>query len=155
MAGVGAGARLSDDQVLDAVGTAFGRLRRRTHLVPGVEPPLGRKDLSRNLVINIVDESDGETTVGTVAQQLGIDASAASRMVADLIAHGHLERFASQQDGRRTVLRLTASGEVMRDRYRRQHRQAFEYITRDWPTHERVQLARLLTKYVESAGSPS
>lgn len=137
--------------MLDAVGAAFGRLRRRTHLVKGVDPPVDRKDLSRNLVINIVDENDGETTVGSVAEQLGIDPSAASRLVADLISHGQLERLASQQDGRRTVLRLTHAGVAMRDRYRRQHRQAFEHITRDWLPEERLEFARLLVKYVDSA----
>lgn len=140
------------DAVLDAVGTAFGRLRRRTHRVEGVDPPVDRKDLSRNLVINIVDEGDGETTISGVAEQLGIDPSAASRMVSDLIAQGALERLASQRDGRRTVLRLTPAGSALRDRFRRQHRQAYERITRDWPDEERLELARLLVKYVEAAG---
>jgi DNA-binding MarR family transcriptional regulator len=140
-----------EEALLDSVGTTLGRLRRRTHLVKVVDPPVERKDLSRNLVINIVDEADGEITVGGVAEQLGIDPSAASRMVSDLIAHGLLERLASQQDGRRTVLRLTSEGVTARDRFRRQHRQAFEHITRDWPAQERMEFARLLRKYVDSA----
>jgi DNA-binding MarR family transcriptional regulator len=140
-----------DDALLDAVGAAFGRLRRRTHLVKAVDPPVERKDLSRNLVINVVDEGDGETTVGRVAEQLGLDPSAASRLVSDLITHGHLERMASQQDGRRTVLRLTDQGVATRDRYRHQHRQAFEHITRDWAPEERLEFARLLVKYADSA----
>lgn len=139
-----------DDAVLDSVGATLGRLRRRTHLIK-VEPPVERKDLSRNLVINIVDEADGQTTVGDVAEQLGIDPSAASRTVSELISQGFLERLASQRDGRRTVLRLTPTGVALRDRYRRQHRQAFEHITRDWPAEERLQFARLLRRYVDSA----
>ena len=102
-------------------------------------------------VDDVVDEGDGATTVGGVALQLGIDASAASRLVADLIAHGSLERTASQQDGRRTVLRLTRDGLALRDRFRSQHRQAFEHITRDWPDAERLEFARLLVKYADSA----
>lgn len=140
-----------DDALLNAVGVAFGRLRRRTHLVKAVDPPVNRKDLSRNLVVNIVDEGDGETTVGRVAEQLGVDPSVASRLVSDLIAQGHLQRLASQQDGRRTVLRLTPLGVSLRDRYRSQHRQAFEHITRGWPIDERREFARLLVKYVTSA----
>lgn len=143
--------QLGDDALLDAVGAAFGRLRRRTHLVKAVDPPVERKDLSRNLVINVVDEGQGETTVGRVAEQLGLDPSAASRLVSDLITLGHLERMASQQDGRRTVLRLTEQGVAARDRYRRQHRQAFEHITRDWAPEERLEFARLLVKYTDSA----
>jgi DNA-binding MarR family transcriptional regulator len=143
--------RGDDEALLDSVGATLGRLRRRTHLVKVVDPPVERKDLSRNLVINIVDEATEEITVGDVGEQLGIDPSAASRMVSDLISQGLLERLASQRDGRRTVLRLTVQGAAVRDRFRRQHRQAFEYITRDWPAHERLELARLLRKYVDSA----
>lgn len=143
--------RSADEALLDAVGAAFGRLRRRTHLVERIDPPVDRKDLSRNLVINIVDEGGAETTVGSVAEQLGVDPSAASRLVSDLISHGYLERFASQQDGRRTVLRLTRDGMALRDRFRRQHRQAFEHITSEWLPEERLEFARLLVRYVDSA----
>lgn len=140
-----------DDDALEAVGAALGRLRRRTHLVDVVEPPVDRRDLSWNVVVNIIDEGGGETTVGGVAEQLGIDPSAASRLVSTLISHGYVARSASQQDGRRSVLGLTPDGLRLRDRYRSQHRQAFEHITRSWPPHERRELARLLVKYVDSA----
>ncbi len=53
-----------------------------------VDPPMERKDLSRNLVINIVDEADGQATVGSVAEQLGVDPFAASRVVSELISPG-------------------------------------------------------------------
>src|SRR6478609_6359114 len=102
--------RWDEDRLLDEVGAAFSRLRRRTAQVGG-EPGRGRKDLSRNLVLNVVDEAPGEMTVGGVAEQLGIDPSAASRAVSDCIGAGLLERRASQQDGRRTVLSITADGE--------------------------------------------
>lgn len=134
------------DALLDAVGTAFSRLRRRTTQV-SVDPPVSRKDLFRNLVINIVDEADGEMTVGALAEQLAVDPSVASRMVSDGISNGYLVRMASQRDGRRTVLRLTPAGLALRDRFRKQQRQAFEHITRDWPAHERHDFARLLLKY--------
>jgi DNA-binding MarR family transcriptional regulator len=150
---VARGAESADDELLDSVGAAFAQLRRRTHLLKAVDPPVERKDLSRNLIINIVDEADGEMTVGGVAEQLGIDPSAASRTVADLISHGYLERMASQGDGRRTVLRLTPQGVALRDRFRGQHRQAFEHITRDWPERERLEFARLLLKYAAATNA--
>jgi len=81
-----------------------------------VDPPMERKDLSRNLVINIVDEADGQATVGSVAEQLSVDPSAASRVVSELISPGFVERLASQRDGRRTVLRLTPDGVALRTR---------------------------------------
>ncbi|WP_051813827.1 MarR family winged helix-turn-helix transcriptional regulator [Streptomyces sp. NRRL S-340] len=138
--------------LLDAVGTAFARLRRRTMQAP-VDPPAGPKDLKRNLVLNIVDEAAEaatEMTVGGIAEHLLVDPSVASRMVSDCISHGYLVRAASQQDGRRTVLHLTEEGTALLQHFRRQQRQAFEYITRDWPEQERLEFARLLLKYADS-----
>ncbi|MFJ8863814.1 MarR family winged helix-turn-helix transcriptional regulator [Streptomyces sp. NPDC102451] len=138
--------------LLDAVGTAFARLRRRTMQAP-VDPPVGPKDLKRNLVLNIVDEAaeaDAEMTVGGLADHLLVDPSVASRMVSDCISHGYLVRAASQQDGRRTVLHLTEEGTALLNRFRHQQRQAFEFITRDWPEAERLEFARLLLKYADS-----
>ncbi len=140
----------ADADPLDAVGPAFARLRRRTAQVP-VDPPVDRKDLNRNLVLNVVDEADGEMSVGGVADVLAIDPSVASRMVGDCISHGYLVRAPSQVDGRRAVLRLTEAGFALRDRFRSQQRQAFEHITRDWPEGERRELARLIVKYADSA----
>jgi DNA-binding MarR family transcriptional regulator len=137
------------DALLDAVGAAFSRLRRRTAQM-NVEPPVSRKDLSRNLVINVIEEAEGEMTVGGLAERLAVDPSVASRMVSDCVSNGYLEREASQRDGRRTVLRITPKGVALRGLFRRQQRQAFEYITRDWPEHERLEFARLLLKYIAS-----
>src|SRR6478752_4955102 len=116
-----------ENHLLDEVGAAFSRLRRRTTQI-GVDPAPSRKDLNRNLVLNIVDEASDEMTVGGLAEQLGIDPSAASRAVSDCIAAGLLERRASQLDGRRTVLSITAEGDALRARFRRQQRTAFVHI---------------------------
>ncbi|WP_428950550.1 MarR family winged helix-turn-helix transcriptional regulator [Streptomyces sp. cg35] len=137
------------DMLLDSVGAAFARIRRRTALVQ-VDPPVTRKDMSRNQVINIVDEAEGEMTVGGVAYQLSVDPSVASRMVKDCIDAGLLERTVSQRDARRTVLRLTGEGVALRDRFRSQHRQAFVHLTRGWPEQERLEFARLLLKYADA-----
>lgn len=134
------------DTLLDAIGPAFSRLRRRN--------PVSRKDLSRNLVLNIVAEGPGEITVGDVAGQLQVDPSVASRMVSDCISSGYLLRTASQGDGRRTVLQLTAEGVALRGEFAKQQREAFERITREWPESERLQFARLLLKYVDASAAP-
>lgn len=140
------------EELLDAVGPAFGKLRRSSLLE--VENPISQKDLSRTLVLNIVLEAerDGarEVTVGAVAEHLGADPSVASRMVSDCISAGYLIRAASQQDGRRTVLHLSPEGVELMARFRRHQRAAFEHITEAWPEHERLEFARLMLKYVES-----
>ncbi|MEV5748644.1 MarR family winged helix-turn-helix transcriptional regulator [Actinoallomurus sp. NPDC052308] len=135
------GAESEDDAILDGIGPAFSRLRRRV--------PTSRRDASRNLILNIVTAGDGEMTVGGVAEELGVDQSVASRMVSDCIAAGHLLRAASQEDGRRTVLKVTPEGAAARDGFAKAQRLAFEEITRDWPMEERLQFARLLLRYVE------
>jgi len=137
-----------EDRLLDEVGAAFSRLRRRTTQL-AVDPAPSRKDLSRNLVLNVVDEADDEdeVTVGWLAEQLGIDPSAASRAVSDCITAGLLARRASQVDGRRIVLSITADGDALRRRFRTQQRAAFEHITGDWPEDDRLTFARLLLRY--------
>ncbi|MEU5876342.1 MarR family winged helix-turn-helix transcriptional regulator [Spirillospora sp. NPDC047279] len=143
---------MTKDELLDAVGPAFSKLRRTALLE--VEEPFSAKDLSRTLVLNLVLEhardSDREITVGGVAGLLGVDPSVASRMVSDNIKAGYLVRAASQEDGRRSVLRLSAEGEALMERFRRHQRSAFEYITADWPEGERLEFARLMLKYVDS-----
>ncbi|MBD0745993.1 MarR family winged helix-turn-helix transcriptional regulator [Streptomyces sp. CBMA152] len=142
------------EELLDAVGPAFSKLRRTSLLE--VENPISAKDLGRTLVLNIVLEhtrdSDKEITVGAVAELLAVDPSVASRMVTDNIKAGYLIRAASQQDGRRTVLLLSPEGADLMARFRRHQRAAFEYITADWAERDRLEFARLMLKYVGSLG---
>nr|AUV64111.1 putative HTH-type transcriptional regulator [Streptomyces citricolor] len=140
------------EDLLDAVGPAFGKLRRTSLLE--VENPISAKDLSRTLVLNLVEQhtrdSEAEITVGAVAELLGVDPSVASRMVGDNIKAGYLTRAASQQDGRRTVLHLSPAGTDLIARLRRHQRDAYDYITADWNERDRLEFARLMLKYVAS-----
>ncbi|MEU9713651.1 MarR family winged helix-turn-helix transcriptional regulator [Streptomyces sp. NPDC047976] len=153
--GAAGAADMGDEELLNAVGPAFGKLRRSSLLE--VEDPISQKDLGRTLVLNVVLEigQDGarEVTVGAVGAHLGTDPSVASRMVSDCISAGYLVRAASQQDGRRTVLHLSPAGEELMVRFRRHQRSAFEYITADWSERERLDFARLMLKYVASQES--
>ncbi|MGW7099987.1 MarR family winged helix-turn-helix transcriptional regulator [Streptomyces sp. NPDC054838] len=140
---------MTADELLDAVGPAFSKLRRTSLLE--VENPISAKDLSRTIVLNHVLEATGqpdrEITVGGVAELLGVDPSVASRMVSDNIKAGYLVRGASQHDGRRTVLHLSEAGHELMARFRRHQRSAYEYITADWSEDERLDFARLMLKY--------
>ncbi|MFF4455165.1 MarR family winged helix-turn-helix transcriptional regulator [Streptomyces goshikiensis] len=151
-AGAAADAPKTADELLDAVGPAFSKLRRTSLLE--VENPISAKDLSRTLVLNHVLEAtqdpDREITVGGVAELLGVDPSVASRMVSDTIKAGYVIRGASQRDGRRTVLHLSPAGRELMARFRRHQRSAFEYITADWPERDRLDFARLMLKYTDS-----
>lgn len=140
------------DELLDAVGPAFAKLRRTAALQ--VRNPLSAKDFSRTLVLNQVlehsREPGAEVTVGRIAELLGADPSVASRMVADNIEAGYLIRAASQLDGRRTVLRVTPAGDELMARFRRHQREAFDRVTAEWPESDRLTFARLMLRYVDS-----
>jgi DNA-binding MarR family transcriptional regulator len=142
----------SDDELLENIGTAFSRLRRRTSSVP-IDPPVARTDVRRDLLLAIVEESDGLLSVNAVAAALGMERTAVSRLAASCVTEGLVERVASQSDGRSITLRLTPHGREVLASSRHQQRRAFEYITRDWDDDERLQFARLLHKYV-AATSP-
>ncbi|MFF1377425.1 MarR family winged helix-turn-helix transcriptional regulator [Streptomyces sp. NPDC058308] len=129
----------SDDVALDQIGPALSRLRRRA--------PASGKDLSRNLVLNVIADAPGETTVGGLAAEMGVAQPVASRTVAACIEDGLLRRAASQSDGRRTVLELTEHGAAERDRFAAEQRKAFQEITAAWSPEERIQFARLLVRY--------
>ncbi|MFJ8793728.1 MarR family winged helix-turn-helix transcriptional regulator [Streptomyces sp. NPDC102462] len=129
----------SDDPVLDQIGPALSRLRRRA--------PASSKDLSRNLVLNVIADAPGETTVGGLAAEMGVAQPVASRTVAACIEDGLLRRTASQSDGRRTVLELTEHGEAERNRFAAEQRKAFLEITAAWSPEERIQFAHLLARY--------
>lgn len=135
----------SEDALLDQIGPALSRLRRRT--------PASSRDLARNLVLNVVADTPGELTVGGLAAEMGVVQPVASRTVAACIADGLLRRAASQADGRRTVLELTEHGEAERTRFAADQRAAFEDITAAWPPEERHQFARLLVRYTTDAGA--
>ncbi|HTX71115.1 MAG TPA: MarR family winged helix-turn-helix transcriptional regulator [Thermoleophilia bacterium] len=125
--------------LLDQVGPALSRLRRRT---------LGtRRDLTRNLVLNVIADATGEMTVGRVAEEMGVTQPVASRTVAACITDGLVRRTASQADGRRSLLELTEAGEAERSRLAVEQRQAFELITAAWDPAERLQFARFLVRY--------
>ncbi|WP_435863999.1 MarR family winged helix-turn-helix transcriptional regulator [Streptomyces spongiicola] len=146
----------ADPAVLDAVELAMIRIRRRQSrrslarpVVRGMAEPV---DLNTLAVVDAVDEGAGEdgrdVTVGFVADRLAIDPSRASRIVADAVRSGFVRRVASQEDGRRSCLELTAAG---RDAVAAAHitRQRFYSAVLDgWSGEEQRDFARLLTKFV-------
>ncbi|GAA2324742.1 MarR family winged helix-turn-helix transcriptional regulator [Streptomyces kunmingensis] len=135
----------SDDPALDQIGPALSRLRRRT--------PASGKDLSRNLVLNVIADAPDEMTVGGLATEMGVAQPVASRTVGACIEDGLLRRAASQSDGRRTVLELTEHGEAERARFAAEQRAAFQEITAAWSPAERIQFARLLVRYGADAAA--
>jgi DNA-binding MarR family transcriptional regulator len=101
-------------------------------------------------VVEAVQTYGGQADVVTVAHQLGLDHSGASRLVRDAVAAGYLVRGTSASDRRRRAsLRLTDSGhvllaEITRARVRR--RRSFDELTSTWDERDRRHFCLYLRK---------
>lgn len=90
-----------------------------------------------------------EVTVTTIADQLGLDHSGASRMVRDTLAAGLLIRVDSTHDRRRVVLRLTEGGRRLLAEAHEWQRRCFDDLTAAWPEHDRRQFATYLQRLAD------
>ncbi|WP_330249198.1 MarR family winged helix-turn-helix transcriptional regulator [Nocardia sp. NBC_00565] len=135
------------DAVTKAVEAAMVRIRRRqTRGALGKDSPV---PIAVFRVLDAVADS-GAATVGTLAPTLGVDQPRASRLVAQAVSSGHLERVADQHDGRRTVLRLTPAGQDVVAAARDGRRTAMAAAMSDWTDRERKEFARLLARFVDA-----
>ncbi len=110
-------------------------------------------DLSRILVVQALHTAiaeggpAAEISVGTVAAQLAIDPSTASRFVADALHDGFLRSTASATDARRRCLALTPAGEQLAAAAYRYQQEIFATATQDWPEAERAAFARQFIRF--------
>lgn len=151
-----ASASASGGEAVAQIERAMVRIRRsqtRRQLGRSLAHELGAEvTLSRALVVDaleaLADEAI-EATVSEVAGRLGVDPSRASRLLAEAIRQGDARREVSQQDGRRSVLALTAQGRRLAQVVRRGRQQRFGEALRGWSEHDRGELARLLTRFLD------
>ncbi|ONM47124.1 MarR family winged helix-turn-helix transcriptional regulator [Nocardia donostiensis] len=90
-----------------------------------------------------------EATITSVAHQLGLDHSGASRMVRDATAAGFLSRAESEQDRRRTSLQLTEGGERLLAEAHDWQRQVFLELTAHWSATDRQRFAGYLQRLAD------
>lgn len=93
--------------------------------------------------------SQQEVTVGTIAEQLRIDPSRGSRIVAELVKQGLLERAASQEDGRRSLVRVTAAGRKVLDDIEAIKRETILEATAGWSAEDVEAFGRLYARFTE------
>jgi DNA-binding MarR family transcriptional regulator len=105
------------------------------------------------LVLEAVDAMREEATVNAVAHQLGLDHSGASRMVKDAVAAGYLSREESEEDRRRTVVRLTAPGSELLAGARKWQEQVFDELTASWNPQDKAQFAGYLRRFAGELGA--
>lgn len=142
----------SDSGTVDG-GPALFRLVRfwsRRWIMRASEEVTGQlRHVQHILVVEAVESTGGipeEATIGTVAHQLGLDHSGASRMVRDAVAAGYLIRAASEHDRRRSRLRLTTEGRDLLAGSRGWQRRVFDELTSTWDQQDRRQFATYLQR---------
>ncbi len=112
-------------------------------------------DMRRTQYIQVLEaaatgsRTGDEVTVTTIADQLGLDHSGASRMVRDTLAAGLLVRIDSAHDRRRVVLRLTDYGRRLLTEAHDWQRRCFDELTATWPEHDRRQFAMYLHRLAD------
>jgi DNA-binding MarR family transcriptional regulator len=89
------------------------------------------------------------TTVGDVAERLGIDPSRASRQVSAAVASGLLERHAEQGDARKVVLGVTAKGAALQRRGSDLTRARIALAVDGWSAADRTQFASLFGRFAD------
>jgi DNA-binding MarR family transcriptional regulator len=87
------------------------------------------------------------TTVGEIAQRLGIDPSRASRQVKSAIERGLLRRGVDEQDGRKVVLEVTKAGAAVQQRGSELTRDRIAMAVEGWSTAEQQKFARLFERF--------
>lgn len=88
-------------------------------------------------------------TVNSIAQEVGIDQSGASRLIKSATTAGHLVMTASATDGRRREASLTSTGESMLDMAHRWQEEVFAELTRGWGDQERYDFQQAMTDLIE------
>jgi len=113
--------------------------------------------LSSVLVVEACARGEGEVGVGEVGRFLDVEHSTASRLVDRAVRAGLVERTPSAVDARRVALRLTPSGQGLRERAVGFRLGWLGQVLADWDAGEVRALARSLTRFAEAvvtAGPP-
>ena len=111
-------------------------------------PLLGLLAVSR-LTIGLEAKPAAPPTIGDVADEMKIDPSRASRIVAELVEKGYLRREADQSDGRRSVLVLTDAGAAVMGAFRQAKWRALAALFNDWSDADIQTFSSLMARYLD------
>ena len=111
-------------------------------LAPGLE-------LSHIDVLDVVKRSTGDVTVGAIAETMRIDPSRGSRVVAEMVGRGLLQRDVSQEDGRRSIIAVTPLGESILAEMRDAKIGIIHDVVDDWPQSDIADFSRLYECFVD------
>ena len=94
----------------------------------------------------------GPKNVGTLADELGVHASTATRLCDRLVRTGLIDREPSTISRREVIVRLTVKGRRLVGRVTRARRQAIEEIVGRVPESSRLALVDALQAFSDAAG---
>jgi DNA-binding MarR family transcriptional regulator len=109
-------------------------------------------ELSYILVVQAIEERQKvgqEANIGSIAADLEIEASTASRLVAAAERAGYIMRKKSSADGRATLIELTQAGIRLAQDARGFQKSVFEAITATWSDEERAIFVPLFIRFVD------
>jgi DNA-binding MarR family transcriptional regulator len=125
--------------------------RRWTGAGSGAHVERGRDVMVTEAVI--VHSGRGGATINQVAEELGIDQSGASRMVADAVARGYLSKEPAV-DARRRVVQVTEHGQQLVARAHAWQETIFADLTAGWTPAEVEQFTRLMRRLCQTPPPP-
>ncbi|MGN6781331.1 MAG: MarR family winged helix-turn-helix transcriptional regulator [Marmoricola sp.] len=89
----------------------------------------------------------GASSIGRLAEALGLDASTLGRQVGALEREGWAERVADPDDGRRSIVRITAAGRSAMRRTSRERRRRTQEMLGHWSEKDLQALATAFRRY--------
>ncbi len=141
---------------IDRIGKTMSRYRVLaksriiTRLVIGRAAPdldIGYIDIVES--IGRITRKGGEVTIGTVAEQMCIDPSRASRAVAHLVERDIVSRGVSQLDARRAVIFLTEKGQTFLREKIKTKLGLIEQLLADWPEEDIAKFSELYSCFLD------
>lgn len=104
--------------------------------------------VGRVVVLEAIDAAtrDGSAAIAAVADELGLDRSGASRMLADAVEAGLVTKTISPGDARRAELGLTEQGRLLLAAARAWQSEVFAELVAGWPPADAQRFAGYLAR---------
>jgi DNA-binding MarR family transcriptional regulator len=139
----------ADPEVVTAVADNFVQLMRsftkaRARLMAAAERDV---EWSAHVLLRSIAHSEGPMRSGALAECVQSDPSTVSRQVAALVKDGYLERHADPEDGRASLLALTAKGEAVLAQHDRVRTEYFAQLLDGWSDAELRRFATMLQRF--------
>ena len=121
---------------------------RRRQTRRALSQDLPQNDVWVGQVVDALEAAGTALSVGQIASLLGVDQSQASRRVTRAIDHRVAERIAAQDDGRKSLVRLTRRGRDLAAQMHANRQRAIAAAVLEWSATDQKRLAHLLERFV-------